>query len=95
MEKEKGEERDRRPSFPTSNATTSHAILPPPSSPLSLSPPIEGTNLVYLSFLLSRFPVLLLHPRHQLCAPVRVHRLQPVQPGVDHVPAVGDHVQDH
>ena len=52
--------------------------------------PIEGTNL-----LLSLFPVLLLHPGHQLGAAVRVHRLQPVQPGVDHVPAVGHHVQDH
>ena len=43
----------------------------------------------------SLFPVLLLHPGHQLCAAVRLHRLQPVQPGVDHVPAAGHHVQDH
>ena len=41
------------------------------------------------------FTVLLLHPGHQFGAALRVHRLQPVQPGVDHVPAVGHHVQDH
>ena len=51
--------------------------------------------LELISFMSASFPVLLLHPGHQLCAAVRVHRLQPVQPGVDHVPAVGDHVQDH